>query len=78
MTMADERYRSITQARALLTEITRYQITDLEELRRQAEFVLRHFPDDTALYLIAMDLNPVPPLTPAHGYMLWPPAEKPL
>ncbi len=76
MTMADERYRAITQARELLTEIAQQRIIDLEEIRRQAQFVLRHYPDKTALDLIAMDLNPIPRLSPALGNMLWPPAER--
>lgn len=75
MTIPDERYRSISQARDLLTDITRRRITDLDELCRQAEIVLHHYPDSYTLDLIVMSLNPVRPENAVCANLLWPPPE---
>ncbi len=73
MTLPDERYRALTQARELMQEIMYCQITDMAEARRQAKVVLRHYPDNSTLDLIVMNLNPVRPESAVYANLLWPP-----
>ncbi|MBK9624419.1 MAG: hypothetical protein IPO38_07610 [Rhodocyclaceae bacterium] len=76
MTLPDERYRSILQARELLQEIMSGQTTDLADARRKAKVVLRHFPDNSTLDLMVMNLNPVRPESAVYANLLWPPPER--
>ncbi|MBK9623058.1 MAG: hypothetical protein IPO38_00440 [Rhodocyclaceae bacterium] len=78
MTLPDERYRALMQARELLQEIKHGQITDLAEARRQAKVVLRHYPDNQTLDFIVMSLNPVRPGSAVFANYLWPPPERKL
>ncbi|WP_076882798.1 BPSL0761 family protein [Burkholderia pseudomallei] len=54
MTMSDERTRALLNARALLSDISKMTSTpDVDAFRQRADAVLRHYPDDGLIALIA-------------------------
>lgn len=56
MTMPDERARALIRARELLVELTQLRGTlDAQALRERANDVLRHYPDDGMVALIATE-----------------------
>ena len=60
MTTSYERYRAITMAEQLLKEIESGAYTDLDELKYQAKTVLRHYPSQSELKMIAQVNNQNP------------------